>query len=577
MYDKEKLFNFCFYGCIAAIVAIIYFSVVAAQNSGAQYYLALLIIPFLAALTLFFRLAYKKEKTINFVKREWGKKQKRKRDFKRIPELHKILAEIEKDKFHIDNQTWQDLTMDEVYELLDRTLSKPGEFMLYHILRTPSFDEKEIRKRSKTIEVFREKKQLREELQFLLYTLGREKGNGVISMLWGEEMKIPTGSMIFYVMSIFAVLSIASIFVVGVGTGVLMIGTMFLCNLLLHGLAKKTINSDLNSIGKIGDFIRTAQKIKLVNEPELEAEINSLKKSYERCGYISKRTPSLGRIEGVDMFADYINIFFLAEEISFFSVAKGINKYREELKNIYRIIGKIDAYISLASYRDEIKDFVEPEFVTSGSELEIVDGKHPLIEAAVANTIKLERGGIVLTGSNMSGKSTFLRMLGVNALLAQTISMCLAKSYKASLLKVLTSISPSDNIMGGKSYYLGEAEALLRIIKTTEDMVPSLCMIDEIFRGTNPIERVSAAAEILDYLPDHNAMTIAATHDIELTEMVKNHYECYYFTEDVGENGLIFDYKIRKGISRTRNAIKVLKFIGYPEEIIERANNRIKD
>jgi DNA mismatch repair ATPase MutS len=577
LYEKEKLFNYCFYGSIAAIVFITYFSIVAAQNSGAQYYLILLFIPFLIALAIFFRFAHKKEKTINFVKREWGKKQVRKRDFKKIPELHKIMANLEKDKFCIDDQTWQDLTMDQVFELLDRTLSKPGEFMLYRMLRTPSFDEDEIKKRSKLIESFRERKELREQLQFHLYKLGREKSNGVISMLWGDEMKIPTGSIIFYVMGILAALSIVSIFVLGVGTGALMIATMFFCNLILHGLAKKTINSDLNSIGKIGDFIKTAQKIKLVDAPEIEYKIQSLRKSYDVCGYISRRTPSLGRIEGVDMLADYLNIFFLAEEISFFSVAKGINKHRKDLKNIYTIIGEIDAYISLASYRDEIKEYVEPEFVKSGSELEIIDGRHPLLEKAVPNTVKLQRGGIILTGSNMSGKSTFLRMLGVNALLAQTISTCLAKSYKASLLKVLTSISPSDNIMGGKSYYLGEAEALLRIIKTTEDMVPSLCMIDEIFRGTNPIERVSAAAEILDYLPDHNAMTIAATHDIELTGMVKNHYECYYFTEDVGENGLIFDYKIRKGVSKTRNAIKVLKFIGYPDEIIDKANNRIKD
>lgn len=570
----ENFYNYGFYISIASIVLDIYFSIVLAQNAGKNYYLMLMAVPFLIVLSLYFRRQFKKAKSINFIKREWGKKQKRKRNFKTISEFHKLVSELDKGKFYIDDQTWQDLTMDEVYEILDRTLSKTGEQALYNILRTPSFDESEIKKRSLIINFFRSNKGVREKLQFAFYKLGREKDNGVITLLWGAEIPVVKANLIFYIMSGMAIFSVISLALVGIRSGLLFIVIMFFCNFAVHGLAKKIISGDIPSIGRIGGLIKTAQIIKGIEGPELKEKMESLKKSYNLCSYISKRTMSLGRVEGIDFITDYFSIFFLLDEISYFSAIKGINKHRKELRNIYSILGEIDAYISLASYRDEIMKFVEPEFTYSGSEIEIVDGRHPLIREAVPNTIKLQRGGIILTGSNMSGKSTFLRMLGVNALLAQTIATCLATSYKASLLKVLTSISPSDNIMGGKSYYLGEAEALLRIIKASEDNIPSLCMIDEIFRGTNPVERVSAAAEILDYLPDHNAMTIAATHDIELTEMVKNHYECYYFTEDVGEKGLIFDYKIRKGISKTRNAIKVLKFLGYPDEIIDKAQKR---
>ena len=557
------------------MVLNVYFSVVLAQDGGQKYYLMLIAVPFLLALTLYFRMAFRRAKSLNFIEREWGKKQKRKRNFKNISEFHKLVSELDKSKFYIDDQTWQDLTMDEVYEVLDRTLSKPGEQALYNLLRTPSFDETEIKRRSLIINFFRENIKIRERLQYVFYKLGREKGNGVIDLLWGQEIPVIKANMIFYIMSVMAFLSITSLFTVSLGFGFLMILTMFFCNFAIHGIAKRVISEDIPSIGRIGGIIKVAQGIKGIEEPALKEKMESLKKSYDLCSYIAKRTMSLGRIEGVDILTDYFSIFFLLDEISYFSAIKGINKHRKELRNIYSIVGEIDAYISLASYRDEIVKFVEPEFTFTGSEIEIVDGKHPLIPEAVPNTIKLSRGGIILTGSNMSGKSTFLRMLGVNALLAQTIATVSATSYKASLLKVLTSISPSDNIMGGKSYYLGEAEALLRIIKSSQDNIPSLCMIDEIFRGTNPVERVSAAAEILDYLPDHNAMTIAATHDIELTEMVNNHYECYYFTEDVGEQGLIFDYKIRKGVSKTRNAIKVLKFLGYPDEIIDKANDRL--
>ncbi|MBC8060317.1 MAG: DNA mismatch repair protein MutS [Clostridiaceae bacterium] len=575
MDKNESLYNYGFYISIGFMILDVYFSVVLAQNIGERYYLMLISVPFLIALAIYFRRGFKKAKCLNFIKREWGTKQKRKRNFKTISEFHKLVSELDRSKFYIDDQTWQDLTMDEVYEILDRTLSKTGEHALYNLLRTPSFDEAEIKKRSVIIDFFRNNANVREKFQYAFYNLGREKNNGVITLLWGKEIPVIKANIFFYIMSGMAVVSIISLPVLGLGVGALLIVTMFFCNFAIHGLSKRVISGDIPSIGRIGGMIKTAQVIKGIEEPVLKEKMDALKKSYNACSYISKRTMSLGRVEGIDIITDYFSIFFLLDEVSYFSAIKGINKYREELRNIYSILGELDAYISLASYRDELVNFVEPEFTYSGPKIEVVDGRHPLIVEAVPNTIRLTRGGIILTGSNMSGKSTFLRMLGVNALLAQTISTCLATSYKASLLKVLTSISPSDNIMGGKSYYLGEAEALLRIIKSSEDNIPSLCMIDEIFRGTNPVERVSAAAEILDYLPDHNAMTIAATHDIELTEMVKNHYECYYFTEDVGERGLIFDYKIRKGISKTRNAIKVLKFLGYPDEIIDKANERL--
>jgi len=128
--------------------------------------------------------------------------------------------------------------------------------------------------------------------------------------------------------------------------------------------------------------------------------------------------------------------------------------------------------------------------------------------------------------------------------------------------------------MSGKSYYLGEAEALLNIINSCNKEVPLLSFIDEIFRGTNPVERVSAAVEILNYLINNNALVLVATHDLELTKLVEN-YDCYYFREDVDENGLKFDYLIKKGVSPTRNAIRILKYIGYPDDIIDRAEARI--
>ena len=118
---------------------------------------------------------------------------------------------------------------------------------------------------------------------------------------------------------------------------------------------------------------------------------------------------------------------------------------------------------------------------------------HPLVENPVSIPLTIKEKGILITGSNMSGKSTFLRTIGINALLAQTIYTCTARQYQSVFVKLLTVIYCSDNIIEGKSYYLVEAQSILRIISKVDpnDEFSILAILDEMFRGTNTDERLS--------------------------------------------------------------------------------------
>lgn len=211
-----------------------------------------------------------------------------------------------------------------------------------------------------------------------------------------------------------------------------------------------------------------------------------------------------------------------------------------------------------------------------GEEIIIAEeGVHPLVEDAVPNSININNKGIVLTGTNMSGKSTFLRMLGINIILAQSFNFVLAKKYESCFFNIVSSISPNDDVNEGKSYYMAEAESILRIIKATEKGIPVFCPIDEIFRGTNPTERIAASAEILKYINSKKTISIVATHDRELSDILKENYEFFYFSEKVdSKEGLSFDYKLKSGVSKTKNAIKLLEYIGYPEDIVKNAYKR---
>ena len=272
---------------------------------------------------------------------------------------------------------------------------------------------------------------------------------------------------------------------------------------------------------------------------------------------------------------EFISVIFLLEESAYYSISAKIKEEKKVLMDLYYIVGELEALISIAGYEHNLKqEYVEPKFIKKIT-LNIKEGIHPLIEDAVANSINIQNGGIVLTGTNMAGKSTFLRMLGVNIILAQTFNFVLAKEYEAPFFNIVTSISPNDDLTKGKSFYMAEVESILRIIKALEKDVPVFCPIDEIFRGTNPIEKISMSAEILTYINNGKSVSIVATHDRELVDILKENYGFYYFSEKVDtKKGLSFDYKIKKGISQTRNAIRLLEYMHYPKVITRGAYKR---
>ena len=156
----------------------------------------------------------------------------------------------------------------------------------------------------------------------------------------------------------------------------------------------------------------------------------------------------------------------------------------------------------------------------------MTDMKHPLVADAVPNTIAFEAGsGGLITGSNMSGKSTFLRTVGVTAVMAQTLNTCLARTYSAPVLRLRSCIGRADDLVAGKSYYIVEVEALLGLVDSSRSDTAHLYLLDELFRGTNAVERIAAGEAVLRELlrSDRHAnlhVVLAATHDVELVDLL---------------------------------------------------------
>jgi DNA mismatch repair ATPase MutS len=278
-----------------------------------------------------------------------------------------------------------------------------------------------------------------------------------------------------------------------------------------------------------------------------------------------------GAVELPELLQEYITILFLREVRAYYSVIEEIRKCGGMLRTIFKTLGELDSLQATASFREGLTSYAKPDFQADGTILEIQDAVHPLLKASVSNSICIKGTGCLITGSNMSGKSTFLRTVGINVILAQSVVTCPAIRYRGPLCHVITSLSQTDALVEGKSFYLVEAERLLAMIRCSENTTPTLCLIDEVLCGTNSVERLAASEEILNYLVGKNTLVIAATHDIELVDRLMLTYASYHFSDAVDDHGLHFDYRIRPGRATTTNAIRLLEYLGYPDVIVENA------
>lgn len=554
------------------------------QKGNVYYGIGTLVVVTLIFITGYFYRRSKRIEAIIKLKNQWPYNDVEKRNFKIIraffeefkPEKFK-----EKDYYLIDNQSASDLDIEDVFSKVDVSITTAGQQMLYYILRTPKTKIDELLNRNKIIEEFINNDSFREKSQLALVILGKQIKGNIITLFNSKTNIIKWKKYIYKLLILLPVISLILFSFIGIKALELLF-VSFVLNSMVHYKEAKNIEDEVSSITYAAKLVTCAKALsKLDSNGALSNHQKTLKENIKYFNVIERKAAYLAVGETTDVFIEYINVLMLTKIRGYYDIIETIQQNRDKLILLYKTVGEIDAYISVASYRERVEYYCNPNFTDEKQKFSISEGVHPLIENSVDNSIDLNEKGVILTGSNMAGKSTFLRMLGINALFSQTIYTVLAKEYNSSFLRVITSLSVSDDVNTGTSYYLGECEALLRILNSIDEEVTALCMVDEIFRGTNPIERIASAREIIKYLMEKNSIALVATHDIELTEVSKEKYDCYYFCEDVDETeGLVFDYKLKNGVCKSGNAIKLLKYLKYPKVITDNAtievNNKVR-
>jgi DNA mismatch repair ATPase MutS len=193
-----------------------------------------------------------------------------------------------------------------------------------------------------------------------------------------------------------------------------------------------------------------------------------------------------------------------------------------------------------------------------------------LIPDAVGGSITLHNRSAIIAGPNMAGKTTFIRTIAINLILARTLDLCLAKNATLPRATVHSAIKREDMLSAGQSYFFAELDQILGFIGLSEDSTPRLFLIDEPFRGTNTVERIAISSSVLRYLARHQ-LVLASTHDGELQELLSDSFDMFHFRDQVAEGKYGFDYLIRSGPAKSTNAIRLLEIRGYPSSIIAEA------
>ena len=267
-----------------------------------------------------------------------------------------------------------------------------------------------------------------------------------------------------------------------------------------------------------------------------------------------------------------INFFLPWSALFSFMLVNQVAGVRRNLETFFAELEEVETLTSLAVLTTD-QTGIFPS-VTSEQELRGEQFFHPLIDKTkrVANDFGFSSSEkmILLTGSNMSGKSTFLRTLGINQVLANMGAPVFAANFTTFPYRVRSCIRVSDSIEQGFSYFYAEVQRLKLVLAAAANHPPVLYLIDEIFRGTNNRERLIGSQSVIKHLLTTPAIGFITTHDLELTQIADGRKQVhnYHFRDEARDNQMHFSYSLHDGPSPTTNALKIMKQAGLPIETI---------
>jgi len=503
-------------------------------------------------------------------------------DYERIDLLSKF-SNPEVRYHRLSDQTLDDLDFQDVFSFVDRTTSRVGQQYLYNKILNPIDDVKRLNILDKQVKYFINNPELRFQVQKKLSLLSKPEAYSIAKLIHAPSYYKDS---YYYLFVLDTVLLIVSLLLIPFYSGASIITlALITINMGLYFWGKSNLLSYMVSLPQLSLLIKSVKDIEKLNIDQSLFDTRFLKESLDKGKIIRNRI----RVINFDLFSndadpvqiakyitDLIKAFFLIEIHMLRKIQNDIFLWHKDLLNLFNFIGNIDTVISIASLRSGEEQTCIPVLIEEGKILQAVNIYHPLLKNCIVNSIELNGKSAIITGSNMSGKSSFLRTVAINNILAQTIFTCFGTSYKATSMALFTSLRIRDSILEGKSYYKAEVDLISQFVENSEIKDNCLFILDEVLKGTNTLERIASASSILKYLDLKNHIVLVATHDVELINLLGSKFEPYYFEEQIIEGNLLFDHKIKSGVLKNTNAIRILEISNLPIRVIHEANKTLQ-
>jgi energy-coupling factor transporter ATP-binding protein EcfA2 len=475
----------------------------------------------------------------------------------------------------VDDKTWRDLEFPEIFARMDTTVTPVGSQILFALLREYVDASDTPGQRYATYTELSSNASLRESIQLRLARLEDDSNAGLAELLFGERVDEPAHLALLLSWSL-ATLALL-VLVAAMGWSAWIWLPMLPVNAVILFRAATRQHRELEAMKRCIGLLDVADKLAALHtkhpvQPHLAGlHTEATQRTAVRKGlfWLSvMRWASNPELLFLPILVGILNFVFLMELVIHAGTIERFFRIRSRLWTTFRLVGEIDAAIAMASFLHRNPHHCLPT-LSDEPTLAIVDGRHPLLADGVPNSIRLDRRSILVTGSNMAGKTTFIKTLAANAILAQTAGFCLASAAIIPRSTVMASIHGAHSIASGKSHYFAEIEAVDGFIRNGAPGRMRILAIDEPFSGTNTVERLAVARAVLEALASQ-AIVLVTTHDVELQALLGDRYVLCHFQENPEADGY-FDYTLKTGAATERNAIRLLDRLGFPKTITTNA------
>lgn len=470
-----------------------------------------------------------------------------------------------------------------LFRLINRTSTLKGKNSLANILSYPLKNEEHLKQRQEAINELREKSNWRINFQ-ARGKINEEKKGEIESLLDWANHEYSGFSTSFYKSMLFINpfigLSLVALSIIGILSSSWLVFFLLL-PLGLVGTKLDVINKHYNLMSKKTSLLEKYSGLfNMVEEEEFNALLLCEIK-HEFCGKKHSANKEIKALSKIMASFDYrlnmlmgiiLNVFFLWDIRQLIRLDNWKKQNSEQLENWFEQLSLIDELNSFAGFNYAFQLETMPKF-SREFKLEATNAKHPFLLGSknVGNPISIPswKQFYVVTGANMAGKSTYLRTIGVNLLLAMTGSAVVADNFVFKPVDIISGIKTTDSLQDGESYFFAELKRLKQIIVRLENGEKLFVILDEILRGTNSADKQKGSLGLIKQLLRLNASGIIATHDLELGKLINSFPENINnkrFEVEITNNELVFDYKIKDGISQNLNATFLMKKMGITLE-----------